>query len=117
MADVYSVSIGHYHTVPDGVHAGMQIFVPWMKLMLIDGPTDVDRWRMEHNNASAPWPEAGEWLKSTGTAALYTSDSGSRLASLKVRRWPMSRGDGGDVEVFREVNGKKKAVYYVDNVE
>lgn len=117
MADVYTVSIGHYHTVQDGIHAGMQYFVEWMTLTLIDGPTEVDRWMMNANKSGAYWPDSGEWLKSSGTAALYTADSGSRLASLRVPRWPLTKGSGGEVDIFREVSGRKKGVYYVNNVE
>lgn len=117
MADVYTVSLGHYHTVPDGIHAGMQIFVPWMKLTLIDGRADWDRWLMEYDESYGSWPKAGEWIRTTGTVSLYTADSGSRLASLRFSRWPWTQGSGGEVDVHREVQGRKKGVYNVNAVE
>ena len=115
MATIYTVTIGLVRT-----HDGFEYTTDWLKLQLVDGEADFDRWSALSNRIGpGSWPEVGEWSRSpaVGQVDIFSNGFTERLASLDTSEWPWRRMSEGEVHFFRNINSTNKGRYRVVELE
>ena len=115
MATIYTVSVSLSRN-----HDGTEYTVDWLKLQLVDGISEWDRWSLLANSiAPGTWPEVGDWSRSpaVGQVDLFTNNFTTRLASLATPNWPWSKSSEGEVLFYTPMNGTTKGRYRVLDVE
>lgn len=115
MATIYTVSIDLTRK-----HDGSEYNVHWLKLQLVDGEAEFDRWSQLSNTIGrSTWPDVGDWSRSpaVGQVDLFSNDFNERLASLVAPVWPWRRSSEGEVEFYRSINSTTKGRYRIIELE